>query len=75
MNDVYITKYTAFIQVSGLKLPSAKYAQQPPRAHCEIFAKKWFFNFFFFFLAVLVKIFKNKKLIKRVRKYSLDTRI
>ena len=31
--------------------------------------------FFFFFLAFLVKIFKNKKLIKSVRKHSLDTRI
>ena len=36
----------------------------------EILAKK----FFFFFFAFLVKIFKNKKLIKKVRKHSLDTR-
>ena len=28
-----------------------------------------------FFLAFLVKIFKNKKLIHKVRKYSLDTLI
>ena len=36
----------------------------------EILAKKCFI-----FLAFLVKIFKNKKLIKKVRKHSLDTRI
>ena len=35
----------------------------------EILAKKGFVWLF------LVKIFKNKKLIKKVRKYSLDTRI
>ena len=41
-----------------------------------IFApQKWNFDQKVIFLAFLVKIFKNKKLIKKVRKHSLDTRI